>query len=139
MADPGASENRGLIIKFGPLTVDVPRSLGYYGAIGLAVGAGVIEPPLGVFIAAVPLLKMMTNRLATTPVRFVGQVFDGAAQPVGGDGQGTIRLDTAAVGKARDSMPEAGRSRANGRVIQATGSARRAPTSRRSANRSKQV
>lgn len=62
----------------------------------MAVVAGIIGPPLGLFIAAAPFLKMMTNRLASTPVRFVGQVFDGAAQPVGGDGEGTIRLqDTA--------------------------------------------
>lgn len=100
MTNQGAGEDRGLVVRLGPLTVDIPRSLGYYGAIGLAVGAGVIEPPLGVFIAAVPVLKMMTNRLATTPVRFVGQMFDGAAQPVGGDGQGTIRLETAAVNRA---------------------------------------
>lgn len=93
MAEQNQSENRGLVARLGPVTVDLPRSLGYYSAVGIAVAAGVIEPPLGIFIAAVPLLKMMTNRLASTPVRFVGQIFDGAAQPVGGDGEGTIRLE----------------------------------------------
>lgn len=112
MSYPNRSENRGLVIHAGPLTVDIPRSLGYYGAVGVAVVAGVIEPPLGVFIAAVPLLKMMSNRLAPTPVRFVGQVFDGAAQPVGGDGQGTIRLDDTPSSSHQRSKPAKGGGRA---------------------------
>lgn len=94
------SPDRGLLLRLGPVTVDLPRTLGYYGAIAIAVTAGVIEPPLGLFIAAVPLAKMLTTRLATTPVRFIGQVFEGASQPVGGDGQGTIRLDTATTAHA---------------------------------------
>ncbi len=35
MAQPGSSEDRGLIVHAGPLTVDVPRSLGYFGALGM--------------------------------------------------------------------------------------------------------
>lgn len=84
--------NRGLLIQLGPLTVDIPRSLGYYGGIGAAVAFGIIDPPLALFIAAVPALKMLMNPHAPQPFRFIGQVFDGASQPVGGDADGTIRL-----------------------------------------------
>lgn len=84
--------NRGLLVQLGPLTVDVPRSLGYYGGIGAALALGVLDPPLAVFIAAVPAMKMLMNAHAPQAVRFVGQVFDGASQPVGGDAAGTIRL-----------------------------------------------
>jgi len=56
-----------------------------------------IEPPLAIFIAAVPAVKMLMNRNAPTPLRFVGQIFDGAAQPVGGEAEGTVRLNDRAV------------------------------------------
>jgi hypothetical protein len=74
--------------------VDWPRSLGYFGGIGLAMGAGLIEPPLGVFIAAVPFLKMVDLPGFPNPARFVAQVFEGVAKPVGGDSQGTVRVVT---------------------------------------------
>ena len=48
-----------LVSRVGPLELDWPRSIGYFGGVGLAVAAGLIEPPLGVFIAAVPFLKML--------------------------------------------------------------------------------
>lgn len=40
---------------------------------------------------------MLMNRNAPTPLRFVGQIFDGAAQPVGGEAEGTVRLNDRAV------------------------------------------
>ena len=86
--------DRGLITQLGPVTVDIPRSLGYFGGVGAAVALGVIDPPLAVFIAAIPVLKMLMNSKAPAALRFVGQVFDGASQPVGGDAEGTIRLST---------------------------------------------
>jgi hypothetical protein len=74
--------------------MDWPRSIGYFGGIGIAVAAGIIDPPLGLFIAAVPFLKMLDlPRLPNLP-RFVGQVFEGVAKPVGGDSEGTIRVVT---------------------------------------------
>lgn len=84
--------DRGLVLRAGPITVDVPRSLGYYGGIAVAVGVGMIEPPLALFIGAIPVVKMLMRGGAPQPLRFLGQVFDGAAQPVGGDAQGTIRV-----------------------------------------------
>lgn len=83
-----------MISRVGPFELDWPRSLGYFGGIGVAVAAGVIDPPLGLFIAAVPFLKMLDlPRLPNLP-RFVGQIFEGVAKPVGGDSQGTIRVVT---------------------------------------------
>jgi len=91
MAAP-RSTDRDHVIEIGRLQIDVPRSLGYFGAIGAAVAFGVIEPPLGAFIAAVPLLKMLGKGNLPEPTRFVSKVVDGAAQPVGGEAQGTVRL-----------------------------------------------
>jgi hypothetical protein len=85
---------QGVVVRLGWLEVDIPRSLGYFGGIGLAVCAGLIEPPLGVAIAAIPLVKMLNLSRAPRPSRFVGQFFEGMALPVGGDSEGTIRLVT---------------------------------------------
>lgn len=87
-----AEQDRGMTNRIGPVKIDWPRSIGYFGGIGVAVAAGVIEPPLAIFIAAVPFLKLMNRPRASAPVRFVGQVLDGAAKPVGGDTSATIEL-----------------------------------------------
>jgi hypothetical protein len=60
----------------------------------VAVGAGLIEPPLGLFIAAIPFVKMLDLPGLPDRLRFVTQVFEGVAKPVGGDSQGTIRIVT---------------------------------------------
>jgi hypothetical protein len=85
-------ENRGLVAHVGPVVVDVPRSIGYFGAIGLAVALEVIEWPVGLFIASIPFVKMLNRPKLPQPVRFVEHVLDGAAKPVGGDSEGTIRV-----------------------------------------------
>jgi len=36
--------------------------VGYYGGLAVAVGIGLIEPPLALFIAAVPVFKVMVGR-----------------------------------------------------------------------------
>jgi hypothetical protein len=56
----GAPENV-LKVEVGTVEVDVPRSVGYYGGLAVAVGIGLIEPPLAPFIAAVPVFKLLTN------------------------------------------------------------------------------
>jgi hypothetical protein len=43
-------------------------------------------------IAAIPFIKMLTHPSSPNPLRFVGLLAEGAAQPVGSSGQGTIRL-----------------------------------------------
>jgi hypothetical protein len=83
-----------LVGKLGPFEIDVPRSIGYFGGVGIAVAAGLIDPPLGLFIAAVPFLKMLDLPKLPNLPRFVGQVFEGVAKPVGGDSHGTVRLVT---------------------------------------------
>ena len=105
----GQGPDQGLVVQLGPLKVDVPRSLGYYGGIAVAVGVGVIDPPLALFIAAIPAMKMLMNSQAPKAMRFIGQVFDGAAQPLGGDAQGTVRLDddAAAAAQAKEDQGRA--------------------------------
>jgi hypothetical protein len=88
-----ASEHeKDMVVRTGTLEIDVPRSIGYFGGIAGAVAVGLLEPPLGVFIAAIPFIKMLTHPSSPNPLRFVGLLAEGAAQPVGSSGQGTIRL-----------------------------------------------
>ena len=89
-----STTDRGLTSRVGPVEVDWPRTVGYYGGLALAVGFGMIEPPFGVFIAAVPFFKMLNRPKASHPVRLFSQVLDGASQPIGGDGDYSIRLVT---------------------------------------------
>lgn len=88
----GAPENV-LEVQVGTVEVDVPRSIGYFGGIAAATGLGLIEPPLAVFIAAVPLFKVLTNTALPKAVRIVGEVLEGAAKPVGSDAEGVIVLE----------------------------------------------
>jgi len=91
---PGAETNKDRALHFdvGPLEIDIPRTLGYYGGISAAVAFGVLEPPIAVFVAVLPMIKMLGTRVAPPPLRFLAQVLQGAGKPVGSDGQGTIRL-----------------------------------------------
>jgi hypothetical protein len=95
MSEMPTKHDRGLTSRIGPITVDWPRSIGYFGGTAAAVAFGLIEPPLGVFIAAVPFLKMLNRPGAPTPLRFVGQLLDGASKPVGGDTAATVELQAA--------------------------------------------
>jgi len=58
---PGTETNKDRTIHFdvGPVEIDIPRTLGYYGGISAAVAFGVLEPPVAVFIAALPVIKML--------------------------------------------------------------------------------
>ncbi|NMH97021.1 hypothetical protein [Pseudonocardia acidicola] len=82
-----------LKVCIGPVSVDVPRSLGYYTGVWVAVTAGLVEPPLGVFIAAVPFIKLLTHHALPIVVRAVGQFLEGAAKPVGGDDEAVFTLE----------------------------------------------
>ena len=81
----------GMTTRLGPLEIDWPRTIGYYGGIGLALAFELIELPLALFIAAIPVLKMLNRPGASGPVRFVGQLLEGAARPVGGSAEATIQ------------------------------------------------
>ncbi len=87
-----------LVSQVGPFQIDWPRSLGYFGGAAIAVAVGVIDPPVGIFIAAIPFLKMLDLPRAPIPSRFLSQVLEGVAKPVGGDSQGTIRVITPSRG-----------------------------------------
>ncbi len=49
----GAPDNV-LEVEVGTVEVDVPRSVGYYGGLAVAVGIGLIEPPLALYGAGSP-------------------------------------------------------------------------------------
>jgi len=68
-----------LEVQVGTVEVDVPRSIGFFGGLGL------IEPPFALFIAALPVYKMLTNTALPRVVRVAGEVLEGAARPVGSD------------------------------------------------------
>ena len=82
----------GMTSRVGPFEIDWPRTIGYYGGVGLALAFDLIAPPLAIFIAAVPLLKILNRPDASGPARFAGQLFEGIAKPVGGDAEATIQL-----------------------------------------------
>jgi hypothetical protein len=81
-----------LEVQVGTVEVDVPRSVGYFGGLAAAVGLGFIEPPLALFIAAVPVFRALTDSALPRAVRIVGEVLEGAAKPVGSDADGVIQL-----------------------------------------------
>jgi hypothetical protein len=81
-----------LEVQVGTVEVDVPRSIGYFGGLLAAMGLGLIEPPLALFIAAVPAFKVLTNTALPRAVRVIGEVLEGAAKPVGSDAEGVIEL-----------------------------------------------
>lgn len=83
-------QDRGLVSRIGPVEVDWPRSIGYFGGVTLATALGIIEPPIAIFIAAVPFFRAFIRPSAPRPVRFTGQVLAGAAIPVGGGGRAAI-------------------------------------------------
>jgi hypothetical protein len=92
--DEQQEKDEALVSRIGALEVDWPRSVGYFGGIALAVGLELIDPPIGLFIAAIPFLKMLNLSRAEFPPRFIGHLLEGMAKPVGGDSQGTIRFVT---------------------------------------------
>jgi hypothetical protein len=85
------------------IEVDWPRSIGFFGALGAAVALELVPVPIAVFVAAVPFLKLLNRPNATRPQRFVSHLVDGAAKPVGGDSEGTVRW--APKGSGRRSSP----------------------------------
>lgn len=84
-------EDRGLTGQTENVKIDWPRSLGFFGALGAAVALDLVPVPIAAFVAAVPFLKLLNRPNATKPQRFFSHLVDGAAKPVGGDSEGTIR------------------------------------------------
>ena len=69
-------------------------AIGYYGGIGLALAFEMMEPPLALFIAALPFLKMLNRPRVSWPARLVAPLLPGTATPVGGDGASAILPST---------------------------------------------
>lgn len=87
-------EERDLTGLYGSVQINWPKTVGFYGGIALAISLELIEPELALFVAAIPIFKMLDRPRSARPWRFVTQLLDGAAQPVGGTGTGTIQLVT---------------------------------------------
>ena len=87
-----SQEQADLTGRVGPVEVDWPRTAGYFSGIALAVAFGVVEPPLGLFIAAVPFFKLLNQPSAPRPLRVATHFLDGMAKPVGGEAEATFWL-----------------------------------------------
>ena len=102
---PGRSTGeRALSGRVGPVRVHWPSTIGYYGGVGLALAAGMIEWPVAVFIGAVPVVKMLKDETTPTPFRYFVDMFQGAAKPVGGDGDSMMELDRSVRSVARKAQ-----------------------------------
>jgi hypothetical protein len=86
------AEQRELTGYVGPLKVNWPRAAGYYGGLGVALTLGIIEAPLGIFIAAVPLFKMLNRPDAPQGMWVAGEVLQGASTPIGGSASPVVRI-----------------------------------------------
>lgn len=100
-------------VQVGPVLVDVPRSIGYFGGVSAALALGLIDPPLAAFIAATPFLVMLTHRRLPIPIRFVGEALEGAAKPIGGDDDGYVTLQDEQRDRERDRALAAATRRAD--------------------------
>ena len=89
-----SEQDRGLTSRVGPVEIDWPQLIGYYAGIGLAVAFELLEPPLALFVAGIPLYKMLNRPQASPPTRVAAQILEGMAKPVGGDADSAIRLST---------------------------------------------
>lgn len=85
------TEDQPFVVEIASLKIDVARSVGYFGGVALAVAFELIAPELGLVIALVPVLKLLKRRNATIPERAIAAVLEGAAKPVGGDAEATVK------------------------------------------------
>jgi len=84
-------DQKGLTGQVGNIEIDLPRSLGFFGGLGAAVALDLVPIPIALFVAGVPFLKLLNRPNAPKPQRIVSHIVDGAAKPVGGDSEGTVR------------------------------------------------
>ena len=88
---PRRQNEEGVTGQADHIEIDWPRSLGFFGGLGVAVALDLVPVPIAAFVAAVPFLKLLNQPQASTTRTFVSHLVDGAAKPVGGDGEGTVR------------------------------------------------
>jgi hypothetical protein len=91
MGDEEEDEDKKFVARVGPVDVDWPRAIGFYGGIVAAVAFDLIAPPLALFVAVVPLLKLLKRRQASSWEKVVASVLEGASKPVGGDAEAVVR------------------------------------------------
>lgn len=91
MADDQQKEDEPFVTKVGPLHVDWVRSAGYFGGIALAVAFDLIAPEIALFVAAIPLVKLLKRKDASKLEKAIAGLFEGAAKPLGGDAESTVR------------------------------------------------
>lgn len=95
-------DSRGITGNVGPgdqIAVDWPRSIGFFGALGVAAALELVPIPIALFVAAVPFLKLMDDPRSSKPRRVFSHLVDGAAKPVGGDSEGTVRWKPRRTGR----------------------------------------
>ena len=80
-----------LVARVGPLEIEWAKSVGYFGGVALGIACDVISPPIGIFIAAIPVLRLLKAPGRPWPVRVMADALEGAAKPVGGDFEATVR------------------------------------------------
>jgi hypothetical protein len=90
MADE-QQEDQPFVSRIGPIDIDWPRSLGFFGGIALAIAFDLIAPEIALFVACVPLVKLLERQHATRPEKAIAAIMEGAAKPLGGDAEATIR------------------------------------------------
>ena len=95
---PRNGNEEGITGQADHVEIDWPRSIGFFGGLGVAAALELIPIPIAVFVAAVPFLKMLNRPHASLPQTFLGHLVDGAAKPVGGDAEGTVRWAPKAMG-----------------------------------------
>ncbi len=91
MSDDPQQEDEPFVTRIGPVHVDWPRSLGYFGGIALAVAFDLVAPEIALFVAVIPIVKLFKRKNATRIEKAVAAVIEGAAKPLGGDAESTVR------------------------------------------------
>src|SRR2546429_9311431 len=89
-----AEQDRRVTRHIGPLDSDWPRSIGYYGGIGLAGAAGMVGAPVALSVAPIPFLKMLNPPTRAWAPGFVPPVGECPPQPAGGAPLGAIQPHT---------------------------------------------
>ncbi len=102
MAGDQQEEDQPFVTRVGPIDVDWVRSIGFFGGIALAIGFELIAPELALFVAAVPLVKLLKRQHATKIEKAFAGIVEGAAKPLGGDAAEAVRPAWVDEEKAKD-------------------------------------
>jgi hypothetical protein len=90
MADVTLAQDAEFVTQVGPLHVDWPRSVGYFGGIAIAIAFDLIAPEIALFAAVIPIVKLFRRKDPTKLERAIAAVIEGAAKPLGGDAEAVV-------------------------------------------------